>query len=63
MRDPLRTGRRGGVVSIWMGPAVWVVHGLTFTGTLVLSYSAAQVIRESLISLEVIREHFESLEL
>lgn len=52
----------GGVVNLWQPESLWVVGGLTIVGIGCVVYAAVQLLRESLISIRVIREQSEELE-
>ena len=51
----------GGLASLLLAESVWFVQGLTVLGVLALVYSAVQLVRESLLSLHVLRRHWEQL--
>ena len=51
----------GGVADLLMAESVWLVQGLTVLGVLALVYSAVQLVRESLLSLHVLRHHRDML--
>ena len=46
----------GGVVNLWRPESLWLVGGLTIAGIAAIVFSAVQLLRESLISLQVVRE-------
>jgi hypothetical protein len=46
----------GGVVNVWRPKSLWVVGGLTILGIGCLVYASIQLVRESLLCLQVIRE-------
>lgn len=46
----------GGVVQLWRPQSLWVVGGLTIAGIAAIVFSATQLFRESLLSLQVVRE-------
>ncbi len=52
----------GGVVNLWRPESLWLVGGLTIAGIACLVFSAAQLFRESITSLQVIREQNAALE-
>ena len=51
----------GGLASLLSAESVWLVQGLTVLGVLALVYSAVQLVRESVLSLHVLRRHREQL--
>ncbi len=51
----------GGVVNLWRPESLWVVGGLTISGICGIVYAAVELIRESLLCLQVIRDHSEQL--
>ena len=51
----------GGLASLLSAESVWLVQGLTVLGVLALVYSAVQLVRESVLSLHVLRRHREHL--
>ena len=51
----------GGLADLLMAESVWVVQGLTVLGVLALVYSAFELVRESVLSLHVLRQHREQL--
>jgi hypothetical protein len=46
----------GGVVNLWRPESLWLVGGLTIAGIGMIVFSAVQLLRESLLSLHVVRE-------
>lgn len=46
----------GGVVNLWRPQSLWVVGGLTIAGIAAIVFSSVQLFRESLLSLQVVRE-------
>jgi O-antigen ligase len=46
----------GGVVNLWRPQSLWVVGGLTIVGIAAIVFAAVQLLRESLLSLQVVRE-------
>jgi len=46
----------GGVVNLWMPESLWLVGGLTIAGIGAIMFSAVQLLRESMLSLQVVRE-------
>lgn len=52
----------GGVVNLWRPESLWIVGGVTILGIGGIVYAAVQLVRESLICLQVIRDHSEQLE-
>lgn len=51
----------GGLASLWLEDLLWVIQALTILGVLALVYSAIQLVRESVLSLRVLRRHGEQL--
>jgi threonine/homoserine/homoserine lactone efflux protein len=51
----------GGLASLWLNESAWIVQVLTILGVLALVYSSVQLIRESILSLEVFRGHLRKL--
>jgi hypothetical protein len=51
----------GGLANLWLAESAWFVQGLTVLGVLALGYSAVQLVRESMLSLHVLRRHQEQL--
>ncbi len=47
----------GGVVNLWRPESLWVVGGLTIVGIVSLVLASVQLVRESLLCLEVLRDH------
>jgi hypothetical protein len=52
----------GGVVNVWRPNSLWVVGGLTILGIGCLVYASVQLVRESLLCLQVTRELSRNLE-
>ncbi len=52
----------GGVVNAWRPQSLWVVGGLTIAGIAAIVYSAVQLFRESLLSLQVVREQHAAIQ-
>ncbi|QDV51367.1 DUF2721 domain-containing protein [Gimesia fumaroli] len=52
----------GGVVNLWRPQSLWFVGGLTIVGIACVVFASLQLFRESLLSLNVIDEHFERVE-
>lgn len=52
----------GGFVNYWRPGSLWVVGGLTMVGIGCVVYASVQLIRESLLCLQVIMDHTEQLE-
>lgn len=52
----------GGVVNLWRPESLWVVGGVTILGIGCVMYAAVQLVRESLLCLQVLREHDDQLE-
>lgn len=46
----------GGVVNLWRPESLWVVGGLTIAGIAAIVFAAIQLVRKSLLSLQVVRE-------
>lgn len=46
----------GGVVNLWRPESLWVVGGLTIAGIAAIVFSAIQLLRESLVSLQVVEQ-------
>jgi hypothetical protein len=46
----------GGVINLWRPESLWLVGGLTICGIAAIVFSAVQLLRESLLSLQVVRE-------
>jgi hypothetical protein len=46
----------GGVINLWRPESLWLVGGLTIAGIAAIVFSAIQLLRESLLSLQVVRE-------
>ena len=51
----------GGVVNLWRPESLWVVGGLTILGIGCIVYASIELVRESLLCLEVIRDHSQQL--
>jgi hypothetical protein len=47
----------GGVVNLWRPESLWVVGGLTIAGIGGIVYAAIELVRESLLCLQVLRDH------
>ena len=52
----------GGVINLWRPRSLWVVGALTIAGIAAIVFAAAQLLRESLISLQVVQEQHAALE-
>jgi hypothetical protein len=52
----------GGVVNLWRPESLWVVGGLTIAGIAAIVFSAIQLLRESMLSLQVVREQSEAIQ-
>ena len=52
----------GGVVNLWRPESLWFVGGLIISGISCVVFAAVQLVRESLLSLNVIQEHYERIE-
>ena len=52
----------GGVVNLWRPESLWVVGSATMIGIGCTTYAAAQLVREALLCLEVLRDHVERLD-
>ena len=46
----------GGVINLWRPESLWFVGGLTIAGIAAIVFAAVQLLRESLLSLHVVRE-------
>lgn len=55
-------GLIGGFVAIWETDTYWINALFSFAGILCLLYASIQLIRESILSLDVIEEHFDRLD-
>ena len=55
-------GLLGGLASIWTQRSNSIVTGLTCLGILSLVFASVQLIRESFLSLEIIKEHSKQIE-
>ena len=55
-------GLIGGLAVIWMGNIFYVVVGLSCLGILCLVFASLQLIRESMLTLEVIKQHCSQIE-
>jgi len=55
-------GLIGGIAVIWMGNMFYIVVGLSSLGILCLVFSSLQLIRESMLTLEVIKRHCRQIE-
>ena len=49
-------GLLGGLVNLWIQDYVWIVMGLSCLGIATLVFAAAQLIRESFLSMELMKE-------
>jgi hypothetical protein len=47
----------GGVVNLWRPESLWFVGGLTIIGIGCVVFASVQLIRESLLCLQIIQEH------
>ncbi len=54
-------GTVGGVTSLWFAESAWLVLALTVGGVLAVVFSSVQLIRESALSLDVLRRHRDHL--
>ena len=54
-------GTVGGITSLWFTESVWIVLALTVSGVLAVVFSSVQLIRESALSLDVLRRHRDQL--
>lgn len=52
----------GGVVNLWQPEALWVVGGLTILGIGCIVYASSQLLRESMLSLQIIEEQRQRIE-
>ena len=52
----------GGVVNLWRPQSLWFVGGLIIVGIGCVVFASVQLVRESLLSLNVINEHLERIE-
>ena len=52
----------GGVVNLWRPESLWVVGGLTILGITCIVYAATQLLRESLLSLQVIENQNQQID-
>ncbi|NIV42426.1 MAG: DUF2721 domain-containing protein [Candidatus Dadabacteria bacterium] len=52
----------GGIAVIWLGDLFYFVMGLSCLGIVCLVFAAIELIRESMITLEVIKEHCHQIE-
>ena len=52
----------GGAVNLWRPGALWVVGGLTIAGIAAIVFSAVQLFRESLLSLQIVQEQSTAIE-
>ena len=52
----------GGVVNLWRPSSLWFVGGLIIFGIGCVVYASFQLVRESLLCLKVIQEHYEHVE-
>lgn len=52
----------GGVVNLWRPESLWIVGGLTIVGIAAIVFSAIQLLRESLLSLQLVREQNAAIE-
>jgi hypothetical protein len=53
----------GGVINAWQPELLWVVGGLTIAGIGAVVFASAMMLRESMLSLQIIREHTRNIEL
>lgn len=51
----------GGVVNLWRPQSLWIVGGLTIAGIAAIVFSAVQLFRESLLSLQVVEEQSDAI--
>ena len=56
-------GLLGGLMGIWDSNAFWIVAAFTGAGILCLLYASWELVRESILSLEVIEEHLKEIEI
>lgn len=52
----------GGLVQWWMVPSLWITGGLTLLGIFFVAYAALELVRESVISLRVLADHYEQIQ-
>lgn len=52
----------GGVVNFWQPKSLWVVGGLTILGISCIVYASIQLLRESMLSLQVIEDQRQRIE-
>jgi hypothetical protein len=51
----------GGLLTLWSAQSMWLVQGFTVLGVVCLVYSAVELVRESVLSLEVLQRHCERM--
>ena len=52
----------GGVINLWRPGSLWFVGGLIISGIGCVVFASIQLVRESLLCLNVIQEHYEHVE-
>lgn len=52
----------GGVVNLWRPSSLWFVGGLIIIGIGCVVFASIQLVRESLLCLKVIQEHYNQIE-
>lgn len=52
----------GGVVNLWRPESLWFVGGLTIVGIGCVVFASVQLVRESLVCLQVIQDHYDHLD-
>ncbi len=52
----------GGVINLWQPESLWLVGGLTIAGIASIVFAAVQLLRESLLSLQLVRELSKAIE-
>ena len=52
----------GGVVNLWRPSSLWFVGGLIIIGIGCVVFASIQLVRESLLCLKVIQEHYDRIE-
>jgi hypothetical protein len=51
----------GGLINLWSPQLLWITGGLTLAGIVAVAIAAVQLLRESVLSCQVLRDHEESL--
>jgi len=52
----------GGVINLWRPESLWLVGGLTIAGIAAIVFSAVQLLRESLLSMQVVQEQIAAIQ-